>query len=150
MGVLKVWDGAAWVPAGLNLGESTVASDATPALGGALDAATFSIENLGAVEEQVSTVAASGATQTLDVSGHGVFDVTMDEACTFTFSNPAPSGDASSFVLILRGAFTPTLPSSIDWAAATAPSYSTPSMYVFVTVDGGTTWLGVQSGGAFG
>jgi hypothetical protein len=126
-----------------------VVDDTTPTLGGALDAATNSITNVGAVEEEVNTVATSGATETLDVSAYGVHDVTMDQACTFTFSNPAPSGDASSFVLILRGAFTPTLPASVDWSGGAAPTYTTPSMYVFTTVDAGTTWLGAQSGSAF-
>lgn len=97
-----------------------------------------------------SVVATSGATETLDLSTYGVFDVTMDQACTFTFSNPVASGDAHIFALILRGAFTPTLPASVDWGDATAPTYTTPSMYVFTTVDGGTTWLGQQVGKAFG
>ena len=73
----------------------------------------------------------------------------MDQNCTFTFSNPAASGEASSFVLILRGAFTPTLPAAIDWSGGSAPTYGTPSMYGFSTVDGGTIWLGVQMGSAF-
>ena len=130
-------------------GLANVIEDTTPQLGGTLDANAKSIENLGAVEEQVNTVASSGATETLDVSAYGVHDVTMSEACTFTFSNPAPSGDASSFVLVLRGAFTPTLPASVDWSGGAAPTYTTPSVYVFVTVDAGTTWLGSQVGAAF-
>lgn len=113
-------------------------------------AAGASIEDIGAIESNVLTVATSGATETLDTSLYGVFDITMDQACVFTFSNPAPSGKATMFVLILRGAFTPTLPASIDWADASAPTYTTPSMYVFTTVDGGTTWLGQQVGKAFG
>jgi len=130
-------------------GLANIIEDTTPQLGGTLDANAKSIENLGAVEEQVNTVASSGATETLDTSAYGVHDVTMSEACTFTFSNPAPSGDASSFVLILRGAFTPTLPASVDWSGGAAPTYTTPSVYVFVTVDAGTTWLGSQVGAAF-
>ena len=126
-----------------------VVDDTTPQLGGTLDAVTNSIENLGAVEEEVNTVAASGATETLDVSTYGVHDVTMDEACTFTFSNPAPSGDASSFALILRGAFTPTLPASVDWPDGAAPTYTTPTVFVFWTVDAGTTWLGSSPGKAY-
>jgi hypothetical protein len=113
-------------------------------------AAGASVENIGAVESNVQTVAATGATETLDTSVYGVFDMTMDQACEFTFSNPAPSGKATTFVLILRGAFTPTLPASVDWADASAPTYTTPSVYTFTTVDAGTTWLGAQVGKAFG
>jgi hypothetical protein len=126
-----------------------VVDDTTPTLGGTLDANAKSIENLGAVEEEVNTVATSGATETLDTSLYGVHDVTMDQACTFTFSNPAPTGDASSFVLILRGAFSPTFPASVDWSGGTAPTYATPAVFVFTTVDAGTTWLGTMTGSAF-
>lgn len=108
------------------------------------------VTDLGSVEHNVTTVGTSGSTETLDTSASSVFDVTMDQGCTFTFSNPAPSGDLSSFVLILRGAFTPTFPASVDWGDASPPTYTTPSVYTFTTVDAGTTWLGVQAGKAFG
>lgn len=140
-GVLKYYNGSSWV-------EVNTAAVNTP-WNTTTDAAGFSIENLGAVEEQVNTVGATGATETLDVSLYGVHDMTMDQNCTFTFSNPAPSGDCSSFLLVLRGAFTPTLPASIDWSGGSAPTYSTPSVYSFITLDGGTTWLGSQMGSAF-
>lgn len=109
-----------------------------------------SVQDVGAIEEAVNTVASSGATETLDTSLFGVHDVTMSEACVFTFSNPAASGTLTSFVLILRGAFTPTLPAAVDWGDAAAPTYTTPSVYTFTTVDGGTIWLGTQAGKAFG
>ena len=69
--------------------------------------------------------------------------------CTFTFSNPAPSGKNTTFMLILRGAFTPTFPASVDWPDAAAPTYSTPTAYIFTTVDEGTTYLGQSIGKAF-
>lgn len=147
MGVFKVWNGSAWEEA--NLGYGAVVQDPNPQLGGALDAQGNPITGVGAVEEIANVVAVSGATQDLDVSLFGVHDVTMSEACTFTFTNPAPAGNASSFALILRGAFTPTLPASVDWAGGVVPTYSSPSVYVFTTVDAGVTWLGVQSGAAF-
>jgi hypothetical protein len=109
-----------------------------------------SVENIGAVESNVQTVASTGATETLDLSVYGVFDMTMDQACEFTFSNPAPSGKATIFTLILRGAFTPTFPATVDWGDASAPTYATPSQYVFTTVDAGTTYLGQLVAGAFG
>lgn len=115
-----------------------------------LAAGGSSVENIGAVESNVNTVAASGSTETLDTSLYGVHDVTMDQNCTFTFSNPAPSGKATVFVLILRGAFTPTWPASVDWPDADQPDYSTPTIYTFMTVDAGTTWYGTSAGKAFG
>jgi hypothetical protein len=102
------------------------------------------------IEYDVNVVAASGATETLDTDLYNWHVVTMDQSCTFTFSNPAPSADGTAFLLELRGAFTPTFPASVDWADATAPTYTTPSLYTFVTRDAGTTWLGFSQGKAFG
>lgn len=108
------------------------------------------LENIDQIEYDVNTVATSGSTETLDVSTAVVHDITMDQNCTFTFSNPAASGDCSMFTLILRGAFTPTFPASVDWADATPPTYATPTVYVFITKDAGTTWLGFSPGKAVG
>ena len=107
------------------------------------------MENIGAVEWNVNTVAATGATETLDTSTYGVHDLTMDQSCTLTFSNPAPSGKETEFKLILRGAFTPTFPAAVDWASGSAPTYTSPAVYLFSTVDAGTTWFGFQAGKAF-
>ncbi len=92
------------------------------------------------------TVADAGAAYTIpDV---GVFhDITMTQNATLTF--PTPTGDAFEFLLVLRGAFVPTFPASVDWPDGTPPTYTTPSVYRFITVDGGTTWLGAQLGKAF-
>lgn len=114
------------------------------------DNSGLGIGNVGAIESNVNTVASSGSTETLDTSLYAVHDVTMSEACTFTFSNPAPSGKATIFTLILRGAFTPTWPASVDWPDATQPTYGSPTVYTFMTVDGGTTYLGASAGKAFG
>ena len=110
----------------------------SPGLDGAFDGS--------GVTENVNAVAASGATQNLDVSVYGIHDITMNANCTFTFANPASVGQASNFMLILRGAFTPTLPATIVWAGGVPPTYVSPSIYVFITVDGGATWFGNQVG----
>ena len=115
----------------------------------ALAAGGASVENVGAIESNVNTVAATGSTETLDTSLYAVHDCTMDQNCTFTFSNPAPSGKNTTFMLILRGAFTPTFPASVDWPDGAAPTYSTPTAYIFTTVDAGTTYLGQSIGKAF-
>jgi hypothetical protein len=97
----------------------------------------------------VNTVAATGSTETLDTTVYAVHDCTMDQNCTFTFSNPAASGKNTTFVLVLRGAFTPTLPGSVKWSSGSVPTYTTPSVYVFTTVDAGTTYYAQQVGRAF-
>lgn len=96
---------------------------------------------------RVQTIAAAGATEALDLSLYGVFNVTMSEACTLSFVS-APVG-FTIFTLILRGAFVPTFPASVDWPDATPPTYTTPSVYVFTTVDG-VAWFGNQAGKAYG
>jgi hypothetical protein len=94
----------------------------------------------------VNTVAATGAAETLTVAP--IQKMTMDQNCTFTFPTPTTAGHI--FMLHLIGAFTPTWPASVDWPDATPPTYTTPSIYVFVTDDTGTTWFGSQVGKAFG
>lgn len=108
-----------------------------------------SIENVGAIESNVNTVAATGATETLDLSLYAVHDVTMDQSCAFTFSNPAPSGKATVAVLIIRGAFTPSFTNTIIEPDNTALTYSTPSVWLVWTVDGGTSYFMSASGKAF-
>lgn len=99
----------------------------------------------------VNTVAATGATETLSFETANVHDVTMDQNCTFSFSNPPASGTYGKITVIVRGSFTPTWPASVDWTlAGGAPTYSTPAIYVFFTVDGGTNYFGLQGGRGFG
>jgi hypothetical protein len=105
----------------------------------------FDINAVEGGEARVNIVAASGATETLPAA-YSAHDVTMDQNCEFTFTSPSVKGH--SFALVLRGAFTPTFPASVDWSGG-APTYATPSLYVFTTVDGGTVWLGSLVGSAF-
>ena len=122
--------------------------DATPELGGQLDALTYGIVGLGDVVEEVSTANVTGAYTLVD--GFGIYDLTMTADSTLTFPTAPASGDGTSFLLILRGAFTPTLPATVDWAGGTPPAYvAALSMYAFTTVDGGAMWLGVQAGAGF-
>ena len=135
------------------LADVTDAANVVPALAANtvnVDFNDVALLQVGPIEERIQTVAATGATETLDVSEYGWFDMTMDQACTFTFSNPAASGEGSSFYLELSGAFTPTFPASVDWGDATPPTYTTPTTFVFTTSDAGTTWLGTSPGKAFG
>ena len=108
--------------------------------------------------ETAVTNATSGATETLDLESGNVFDLTLSANCTITLSNPPASGTSGSFTLILRqdgaGSRTVTWPASVDWASATAPTLTTDASAVdvltFMTVDGGTVWLGFVAGQALG
>jgi len=91
-----------------------------------------------------------GATRTFDLETGNFFSATVDQASTFTFSNPAVSGDFCGFVMELTngGAFTVTWPASVDWPAGTPPTLTAAGVdqLVFTTRDGGTTWFGLVAG----
>lgn len=104
--------------------------------------------------ETCSVIAASGAARTLDLETANAFDVTLDNNCTFTFSNPPASGKLGSLYLILRQPGTlraVTWPAAVDWPSGTPPTMAinTVNDFSFTTTDGGTTWLGHVGGLAF-
>jgi len=86
----------------------------------------------------------------VDLELGNVFTYTLSGGQTLTFTNPAASGTACSFSLIITngGSATLTFPSSVDWPAATAPTLTASGVDVltFTTCDGGTIWYGIASG----
>jgi hypothetical protein len=97
-----------------------------------------------------SAIGATGATATIDMEVANFFSATLDQACTFTFSNPAASGDFCGFVLELTngGAFVITYPASVDFVGGVAPTLTAAGVdqLVFTTRDGGTTYFGFVAG----
>ena len=122
--------------------------------------ATFAGELVAeSYNESYNTVASSSNATTVDCETGNVFTHTLSENTTFTFSNPPSSGTAYGFLLkVVQDASasgsTLTWPTSVDWAAATAPTLtataSAVDVFVFYTHDGGTTWYGFVSGQALG
>lgn len=107
--------------------------------------------------ETYAAVTSSSNATTVDCEAGNAFSHTLSENTTFTFSNPPASGTAYAFALrVVQDAsasgYTLTWPTSVDWAAATAPTLtataSAVDWFVFSTVDGGTTWYGFTSGQA--
>ena len=101
------------------------------------------------LKDYSETKVAMGAND-VDLSAGNVFTKTISGATTLTFSNPPASGKAGAFTLILTngGSATITWPTSVDWAAATAPTLTAAGVDVltFTTIDGGTIWYGIASG----
>jgi hypothetical protein len=95
---------------------------------------------------EVSAIGNVGASRTFDITNANYFTATVDQASTFTFSNPTASGDACVFYIELTngGAFTVTWPGSVSWDAAAAPTLQASGVDVlaFVTTNAGTTWRG--------
>ena len=107
--------------------------------------------------EEVTTVTSSSNAATINLQDGNLFEHDLTENVTYTFSNPAASGRASSFVLKViqdSSARTITWPSSVDWPAATAPTLTATTngeaVFVFFTIDGGTTYYGFVAGQALG
>ena len=90
------------------------------------------------------------AAHAVDLELGNVFTYTLSGGQTLTFTNPAASGSACSFTLIITngGSATLTWPTSIDWAAATAPTLTASGVDVltFTSIDGGTIWYGIAAG----
>jgi hypothetical protein len=110
----------------------------------------------GKVEESTAVTSSSNAA-TINLRDGDNFTHTLSENVTYTFSNPAASGKVSAFTLKViqdSSARTITWPSSVDWAAATAPTITATSggvdVFVFTTYDGGTTYYGFTAGQAMG
>jgi hypothetical protein len=100
----------------------------------------------------LSTIGATGATETIDLANGNVHQLTLNANCTFTFTG-ADSGRARSFRLYLWqdevGGWDVTWPASVEWAGGT-PTISTTaetlSVFMFETLDGGTVWHGYPVG----
>ena len=110
----------------------------------------------GTTEESTAITSSSNAA-TINLRDGNVFTHTLTENVTYTFSHPAASGRASAFILkVTQGstARTNTWPTSVDWAAATAPTLTATSagvdVFAFITVDGGTNYYGFTLGQAMG
>jgi hypothetical protein len=99
---------------------------------------------------QGSAIGNVGATRTFDCAVANYFTATVDQASTFTFSNPPATGDAGGFRLVLTngGAFAITFPASVDWDGGTAPTLTAAGVDIidFTTSDAGTIWYGTVVG----
>ena len=113
------------------------------------------LETTGSLTEDSEAITSSSGAATLDLSASTNFTHTLTENVTYTFSNPAASGKASAFTLKVTQdstARTIAWPSSVNWAAGTAPTISADSgaidYFVFITTDGGTNYYGFTAGQA--
>jgi hypothetical protein len=153
---LNILDGATATTAEINYLDITTLGTTEASKAVTADANGVVTFDNGISEEFTAVTSTSNAT-TIDLQAATNFSHTLTENTTFTFSNPAASGKVSSFTLKLvqdasASGFVVTWPSSIDWAAATAPTLtataSAVDYFVFISHDGGTTWYGFVAGQA--
>lgn len=102
--------------------------------------------------DKVAGARNSGATPAIDLTaGETWFPVAITADCTFAFQGADADG-VSSFLLDLtyNGVHTVAWPSSVKWAAGTAPTLSAAAgkrdLLSFLSRDGGATWLGFSAG----
>ncbi len=105
---------------------------------------------LGAYTEK--RVVLSGTDPEIDLDEGNVFVQTLSGATEYTITG-AVSGKAHSFTLLVTQPSTPvavTWPGSVLWPGGDAPDMDEAGVYAltFVSVDGGTVWLGMGGGGA--
>lgn len=121
-------------------------------LSGALSCAD-QVVNRAVLEDyaiQGSAIGNVGATRTFDLAVANFFSATVDQACTFTFSNPPAAGDFGCFVLELTngGDYAITYPASVDFIGGVAPTLTAAGVdqLAFTTRDGGTTYFAFVAG----
>lgn len=107
------------------------------------------LSNVGAIDSTVYEATVSSASAGLDITTYGVFDITLsNDAVLFVSDNPT-SGKDVEWKVYIRGAFMPTF-HNVIWAGGSVPTHDDVlSVYVFSTVDGGTTILGHQAGTSY-
>ena len=99
--------------------------------------------------EKLTTVTVSGGS--INLSLGNVFQHTPSGNITYSITN-AVSGQAHSFTLIINIGSTVrtlTFPSSVKWQGGEIPDMSTANksyVLTFMSVNGGTTWLGMFGG----
>jgi hypothetical protein len=106
------------------------------------------LTDTGGAKETVNTVAAAGASETLDLALGNWQDVTLTEACSISLSG-FTTGVGCSMLLLLRPAgFTVTWPPEIAWPGGIEPDLTGVELIAIslVSDDGGAMVLGSYSG----
>ena len=108
----------------------------------------------GGTAGKTTAVSSSSNTTTLNLQLGDSFTTTLTENTTLAFSNPPSGTGLGCFVVKVKqhasSAKTLAFPGTVDWAGASAPDVSTGAnavdIFVFLTVDNGTTYYGITAG----
>jgi hypothetical protein len=156
---LNILDGVTATTAELNYNDITTLGTSQPSKVVTADANgnVKLAEELQVTSYIETVVPLSGTTLTVDCDEANSFTLTTSGNTTFTFDYSGinlTTNDAYGFVIKITAGGTHTLawPASVDWPNGTAPdapASGETDIFVFYTVDGGTTWYGRKSGGAF-
>lgn len=98
--------------------------------------------------ESVNALGNSSGNVSINLSLGNVVTATATGDITWSFSTTAASGKCCSFLLILKdgGAHSMNWGLSVDWPSGTPPTLTASGydILIFFTIDGSTTWLGVN------
>ena len=108
----------------------------------------------GGTAGKTTAVSSSSNTTTLNLQLGDSFTTTLTENTTLAFSNPPSGTGLGCFVVKVKqhasSAKTLAFPGTVDWAGGSAPDVSTGAndvdIFVFLTVDNGTTYYGITAG----
>lgn len=135
-----------------NLGLGTIATQdsSNVTISGGSVTATIDNSTLEAYRETITTVGTvSASTYNIDTSLSNIFDITLGNNVTFTFTNPPSSGYSRPVVIVLRqdgtGNRTATF-TNAKYTEGQTPTLSTGASQIdvltFFTVDAGSNWFG--------
>jgi hypothetical protein len=118
---------------------------------------TLDYPRIKSFAEETSAPTISGGSLTLDLNVSNIFNVNLNNnITTLTISNAQASGNGVSFVLIFTAdgtGRTVSWPGSVRWANGSAPSITSTNnkrdMFVFITLDGGSSYNGLIAGQNF-
>lgn len=160
--------GAANLPLKVNSGGSALEFGALALAGGGTGSTSLAGANIAALnatnnfadniiqrsllkdtgEVRVALGDLGGGTDDIDLSLGNVFTATVSTGTqTLTFSNPSPTANACTFMLILTngGSQTVNFPGSVDFPGGSAPTLTAAGtdILMFTTIDAGTLYHGI-------
>lgn len=107
------------------------------------------VTDVGSVGHKISTIAATGATETINSLDFSIFDLTLTANCDITISGTPSSTQDVTIKVIIRGAFSPNF-LTVLWPNGMMPLHDGSVSIYYLTWDQILDqWLGLQAATGF-